>query len=182
MTTARPPWWAWTWPLAAWLVLLAFWLIGSSGALAALADAVLIATVFAAAYHAEVVAHRTGEPFGTLGIALAVTVIECALIVSVMLAAPADNAGLARDTIFAAVMIVCNGIVGVCLLWGGARHREQAFQLQGGSERGAGRARRPHGADADPAQCGDERTRSALQHAAGSSSPARYRSRSTAPS
>ncbi len=86
-------------------VLLASWVIGSSGALAALAGAVLIATVFAAVYHAEVVAHRTGEPFGTLVLALAVTVIECALIVSVMLAAPADNAGLARDTIFAAVMM-----------------------------------------------------------------------------
>jgi Ca2+:H+ antiporter len=133
MTTERTPWWAWTWPLAAWLVLLSSWLVGPSGPLAALAGAVLIATVFAAVYHAEVVAHRTGEPFGTLVLALAVTVIECALIVSVMLAAPADNAGLARDTIFAAVMIVCNGIVGACLLWGGARHREQAFQLQGAS-------------------------------------------------
>src|SRR5215475_13055511 len=93
----------------------------------------LIASVLAAVQHAEVVAHRTGEPLGTLVLALAVTVIETALIVSVMLAAPADNAGLARDTIFAAVMIVCNGIVGACLLWGGARHREQAFQLQGAS-------------------------------------------------
>src|SRR5262249_35436390 len=101
--------------------------------LAALAGAVLIATVFAAVYHAEVVAHRTGEPFGTLVLALAVTVIETALIVSVMVSAPEDNAGLARDTVFAAVMIVCNGIVGACLLWGGARHHEQAFRLEGAS-------------------------------------------------
>src|SRR4029077_5226227 len=64
---------------------------------------------------------------------LAVTVIETALIVSVMVAAPADKAGLARDTVFAAVMIVCNGIVGLCLLWGGARHHEQGFQLRGAS-------------------------------------------------
>ena len=84
-------------------------------------------------YHAEVVAHRVGEPFGTLVLALAVTVIETALIVSVMIAAPAEKAGLARDTVFAAVMIVCNGIVGSCLLWGGARHHEQGFQLQGAS-------------------------------------------------
>jgi len=130
MTATRTPWWAWAWPLAAWLVLPpALWL-GTGGPLGAVAGIVLIATVFAAVYHAEVVAHRTGEPFGTLVLALAVTVIETALIVSVTLAAPADNAGLARDTIFAAVMIVCNGIVGACLLWGGARHHEQAFQLR----------------------------------------------------
>jgi Ca2+:H+ antiporter len=60
-------------------------------------------------------------------------VIETALIVSVMIAAPAEKAGLARDTVFAAVMIVCNGIVGSCLLWGGARHHEQGFQVQGAS-------------------------------------------------
>src|SRR5262249_20712362 len=84
-------------------------------------------------YHAEVVAHRTGEPFGTLVLAVAVTIIEVALIVSVMVAAPAEKAGLARDTVFAAVMIVCNGIVGLCLLWGGARHHEQGFQVHGAS-------------------------------------------------
>jgi Ca2+:H+ antiporter len=133
MTAARTPWWAWAWPLAAWLVLILIFIVGKTGLFAAVAGVVLIATVFAAVYHAEVVAHRTGEPFGTLVLALAVTVIETALIVSVMLAAPADNAALARDTMFAAVMIVGNGIVGACLLWGGARHHEQAFQLQGAS-------------------------------------------------
>jgi Ca2+:H+ antiporter len=133
MAAERTPWWAWAWPLAAWLVLLLAAIVGKSGLVASVAGVVLIATVFAAVYHAEVVAHRTGEPFGTLVLALAVTVIESALIVSVMLAAPADNAGLARDTIFAAVMIVCNGIVGACLLWGGARHHEQTFHLQGAS-------------------------------------------------
>ena len=99
----------------------------------AAAGIVLVATVFAAVHHAEVVAHRTGEPFGTLILAVAVTVIEVALIVSVMVAAPAEKAGLARDTVFAAVMIVCNGIVGLCLLWGGARHHEQGFQVYGAS-------------------------------------------------
>ena len=74
----------------------------------------LFGAVFAAVYHAEMVAHRVGEPFGTLILALAVTVIETALIVSVMIATPAEKAGLARDTVFAAVMIVCNGIVGAC--------------------------------------------------------------------
>jgi len=129
---ARTPWWAWTWPVLAWMVLLAY-SVFSGGLIATIAGAVLICTVFAAVYHAEVVAHRTGEPFGTLVLALAVTVIETALIVSVMIAAPAEHAKLPRDTVYAAVMIVCNGIVGLCLLWGGARHHEQGFQVQGAS-------------------------------------------------
>jgi Ca2+:H+ antiporter len=127
------PWWAWTWPTLAWLVLLATFSAGPAGVLAAAAGIALITTVFAAVYHAEVVAHRIGEPFGTIVLAVAVTVIEVALIVSVMIAAPAEKADLARDTVFAVVMIVCNGIVGACLLWGGARHREQGFQVQGAS-------------------------------------------------
>jgi len=108
-------------------------IFGAAGATAAAAGVVLIAAVFAAVYHAEVVAHRIGEPFGTLVLALAVTIIEVALIVSVMLGVSADKAGLARDTVFAVVMIVCNGIVGLCLLWGGMRHHEQGFQVQGAS-------------------------------------------------
>ncbi|HEX5213556.1 MAG TPA: ionic transporter y4hA [Pseudolabrys sp.] len=119
--------------MAAWLIVLAAWYFGVDGLLSTAAGVSVVATVFAAVHHAEVVAHRTGEPFGTLVLALAVTVIETALIVSVMLSAPADNAALARDTIFAAVMIVCNGIVGACLLWGGVRHHEQDFRLQGAS-------------------------------------------------
>jgi Ca2+:H+ antiporter len=108
-------------------------IFGAAGATAAVAGVVLIAAVFAAVYHAEVVAHRTGEPFGTLVLALDVTIIEVTLIVSVMLGVAADKAGLARDTVFAVVMIVCNGIVGLCLLWGGMRHHEQGFQVQGAS-------------------------------------------------
>jgi Ca2+:H+ antiporter len=99
--------------------------------LAALVGVVLVASVFAAVYHAEVVAHRVGEPFGTLVLAVAVTVIEVALIVAIMLEGGPDKAGLARDTIFSAVMIVCNGIVGICLLAGGVRHHVQGFQLEG---------------------------------------------------
>lgn len=131
MAKAPIPRWAWIWPLLAWSVLAAGALLGTGGFLAALAGMVLIATVFAAVYHAEVVAHRAGEPLGTLVLALAVTVIETALVVSIMLKAPTENSGLARDTVFAAVMIVCNGIVGICLLWGAAQHHEQEFQLQG---------------------------------------------------
>jgi Ca2+:H+ antiporter len=131
MAAAKAPWWSWTWPALAWVMLLVNVFTPPGGAVAATTGAVLIATVFAAVYHAEVVAHRTGEPFGTIILAVAVTIIEVALIVAVTLAAPAEKAGLARDTVFAVVMIVCNGIVGLCLLWGGARHYEQGFQLFG---------------------------------------------------
>src|SRR5690348_15915134 len=131
MQETRMPWWAWTWPALAWLILLPMLAGGGGGALAAAAGAALISTVFAAVYHAEVVAHRVGEPFGTIILAIAVTVIEVALIISVVIAAPAEKADLARDTVFSAVMIVCNGIVGLCLLWGGARHHEQGFQALG---------------------------------------------------
>src|SRR5215470_8511455 len=133
MQAARMPWWAWTWPALAWLVLLVILAGGTGAVLAAAAEIALITTVFSAVYHAEVVAHRVGEPFGTIVLAVAVTVIEVALIISVIIAAPAEKVELARDTVFAAVMIVCNGIVGLCLLWGGARHREQGFQVQGAS-------------------------------------------------
>jgi Ca2+:H+ antiporter len=125
------PWWAWAWQVSA-LVIIGFHTILGSGLPISAAEGVaLIGTVFAAVYHAEVVAHRVGEPFGSLVLAMAVTIIEVALIVSVMVAGGVDTAGLARDTVFAAVMIVCNGIVGLCLLAGGLRHREQVFQLQG---------------------------------------------------
>ena len=127
------PWWAWAWPVLAWVILAILGVIGASGVIVLTAGAALIATVFAAVYHAEVVAHRIGEPFGTLVLAVAVTIIEVALIVSVMVGAAADKSGLARDTIFAAVMIVCNGIVGLCLLSGGMRHHVQGFQVEGAS-------------------------------------------------
>ncbi len=91
----------------------------------------LAGSVFAAVHHAEVVAHRVGEPYGTLVLALAVTLIEVALIVSLMIAGGTDAAALARDTVFAAVMIILNGIIGLCLLVGGLRHREQTFSLDG---------------------------------------------------
>jgi len=113
--------------------MIATMILGTTGAMSAAAGGTLIAAVFAAVYHAEVVAHRVGEPFGTLVLALAVTIIEVALIVSVMVGVSGDKAGLARDTVFAVVMIVCNGVVGLCLLSGGVRHHEQGFQIQGAS-------------------------------------------------
>src|SRR5262249_51235636 len=115
MIATRTPWWTWAWPVLAWAILLTAWFLGGWGLIAAVAGVALFGTVIAAVYLEEVIAHRIGEPFGTLVLALAVTVIETALIVSIMITAPTEKAGLARDTVFAAVMIVCNGIVGLCL-------------------------------------------------------------------
>jgi Ca2+:H+ antiporter len=81
-------------------------------------------------HHAEVIAVRIGEPYGTLLLTLAVTVIEVALIATIMLGDKPVPA-LARDTVFAVVMIVCNGLVGICILAGGLRYREQDFQVTG---------------------------------------------------
>jgi Ca2+:H+ antiporter len=93
---------------------------------------ILFGTVFAAVHHAEVIAGRIGEPFGTLLLTLAVTVIEVALIATIMLGEkPVPT--LARDTVFAVVMIVCNGLVGICILAGGLRYREQDVQVTGSS-------------------------------------------------
>lgn len=105
--------------------------LGFVGATAA--GAILIGAVIAAVHHAEVVAHRVGEPFGTLVLAIAVTVIEASLIVSLMLSGGSDASTLARDTVFAAIMLILNGIVGLCLLVGGLRHLEQRFTLRGAS-------------------------------------------------
>ena len=91
----------------------------------------LIASVICAVHHAEVIAHKVGEPFGTLVLALSVTIIEVALIVSMMLSGGDEAMGLARDTIFAAVMIILNGIIGFSLLIGGRKHQIQGFNLEG---------------------------------------------------
>jgi Ca2+:H+ antiporter len=132
---AKPPTvlprWTLAVPLIAWIVLGAAYALPGNQLLLVLVGIALCAAVFTAVHHAEVVAHRVGEPFGTLVLAVAVTVIEVALIVSVMLTSGPEKAGLARDTVFAAVMIVCNGIVGLCVLVGGIRHREQDFQSRG---------------------------------------------------
>jgi Ca2+:H+ antiporter len=129
--SARTPWWAWTYPFFALIVLGVRATFSLGTPFAAVEAFALITTVFAAVYHAEVLAHRVGEPFGSLVLALAVTIIEVSLIVSMMITGGTDTSGLARDTVFAAVMIVCNGIVGLCLLAGGLRHREQGFHLLG---------------------------------------------------
>ena len=93
--------------------------------------AALAAAVLAAVHHAEVVAHRVGEPFGSLVLAVAVTVIEVALIVTLMTSGGKDTASLARDTVFAAVMITCNGIVGLSLFVGAVRYGLVSFNAEG---------------------------------------------------
>lgn len=96
-----------------------------------LAAAALVGAVLAAVHHTEVVAHKLGEPYGTLLLAVAITMIEVALIISLMLTGGPETAALARDTVFAAVMIIVSGIVGLCLLIGGMLYKEQVFRLHG---------------------------------------------------
>ncbi|RZK49367.1 MAG: ionic transporter y4hA [Pedobacter sp.] len=91
----------------------------------------LIACVLAAVHHAEVVAHRVGEPYGTLILALAITIIEVALIVSLMLTGGPETTALARDTVFAAVMIILTGMIGLSLCVGGVKFHQQIFSLSG---------------------------------------------------
>jgi Ca2+:H+ antiporter len=104
---------------------------GIAGYFAILVALGLAAAVFSAIHHAETVALRVGEPFGTLVLALAVTLLELSLVGSVMLRGGADTAALARDTVFATVMIILNGIVGLSLVVGGLHHRTQEFSLDG---------------------------------------------------
>jgi Ca2+:H+ antiporter len=123
------------WPLFVPLIALALLLVALQlpfhVLLACLCLAALIGAVVAAVHHAEVIAHRVGEPFGTLALALAVTVIESSLIVMLMIGGSGDNAALARDTTYATVMIIANGVVGTSVLLGALRHREQSFRIEG---------------------------------------------------
>ncbi len=124
------PLWSIIAPLAGWL-LLGGASLGLGGFYQIVLAIGLCGGVLAGVHHAEVVAHRVGEPYGTLVLAVAITVIEVALIVSLMLTGGPETAALARDTVFAAVMIILNGMVGLCLLVGGSRHKEQSFGLFG---------------------------------------------------
>ncbi|HEY3687174.1 MAG TPA: hypothetical protein VGL93_29325 [Streptosporangiaceae bacterium] len=118
-------------PVLAIIVLALTWGRTLPGVLVAIVALLLAGSVLAAVHHAEVVAHRVGEPFGSLVLAVAVTVIEVALIVSMMASGGSKAGSLARDTVFAAVMITCTGIVGLSLLMGTARHRIVVFNAEG---------------------------------------------------
>ncbi|WP_434318291.1 calcium:proton antiporter [Leifsonia sp. P73] len=117
-------------PVIGVVVLVAFWTVELQPLAVALIAVVLAGTVLAAVQHAEVVAHRVGEPFGSLVLAVAVTIIEVALIVTLMTTGK-DSATLARDTVFSAVMITMNGIVGLSLLLSATRRETTAFNAQG---------------------------------------------------
>ena len=138
MSAHRPmPRSAWLFPALAVLLFAVATALGltftpSAGGLlfAAVLLSILFGTVFAAVHHAEVIAERIGEPYGTLLLTLAVTIIEVALIATIMLGDKPVPA-LARDTVFAVVMIVCNGLVGLCIFIGGLRYKEQDFQVSG---------------------------------------------------
>jgi Ca2+:H+ antiporter len=128
---------AWIYPALAVLLFAAVTAAGYSFApsslgllFAAVLLVILFGTVFAAVHHAEVIAHEIGEPFGTLLLTLSVTVIEVALIETIMLG-DTEVPALARDTVFAVIMIVCNGLVGICIFIGGLHYREQDFQVSG---------------------------------------------------
>lgn len=124
--------WANILPVLAWLLYIgkSFGLQGGYDLFVALG---LTGVVLAAVHHAEVIAHRIGEPAGTLVLAIAITIIEVALIVSLMLTGGQETLTLARDTVFAAIMIILTGIIGLCLLAGGVRYKEQQFGRHGTS-------------------------------------------------
>ncbi len=129
----RSPLFSWTTVLAvvALVVLGATWGRELAPVFAVVVALVLAGAVLSAVHHAEVVAHRVGEPFGSLVLAVAVTIIEVALIVTLMISGGQETASLARDTVFAAVMITCNGIVGLSLLLGSLRYGLAVFNAEG---------------------------------------------------
>ena len=97
----------------------------------ALMGIVLIGAVLSAVHHAEVIAHKTGEPFGTLVLSISVTIIEVSLIIAMMFAGHEGAEFIARDAVFATVMIVVNGVIGLCIFMGGLKHHELSFRNEG---------------------------------------------------
>ncbi|HLP22703.1 MAG TPA: ionic transporter y4hA [Microbacteriaceae bacterium] len=107
------------------------WLSAPSDPMLIALGFLLVASVFAAVHHAEIVAARVGEPFGSLVLAVAVTVVEVGMIVALMLDSPESTQGLARETVFSALMIICNGIVGLSLLVKSLKRFEAVFTPEG---------------------------------------------------
>ncbi|MFI9365073.1 calcium:proton antiporter [Kitasatospora sp. NPDC053057] len=118
-------------PVAAFVVLVLTWHKDLPGWVVGVVAVFLIGAVLAAVHHAEVIAHWTGEPFGSLVLAVAVTVIEVALIVTLMADGGDKSATLARDTVFAAVMITCNGIMGLSIIVAALKYRTAVFNAEG---------------------------------------------------
>jgi Ca2+:H+ antiporter len=128
---AKPVPWTAVAPLIALVALVFTWGHDIGPVLGLVAAVLLGGAVLAAVQHAEVVAHRVGEPFGSLVLAVAVTIIEVALIVTLMTSGGDKAATLARDTVFAAVMITMNGIAGVSLFVGSLRYGVTRFHAEG---------------------------------------------------
>ncbi len=118
-------------PLAALVMLALTWGSKPGNLVLAVVALFLAGAVPAAVHHAEVIAHRVGEPFGSLVLAVSVTVIEVALIVTLMISTDGHTATLARDTVFAAVMLTCNAIIGMSLLTVTLRGDTASFNAEG---------------------------------------------------
>ena len=139
VSEARPPWrpppWVRDWtvwiPLIGAILVALAWGWEIAPLMVGVVAVLLAASVLAAVHHAEVVAHRVGEPYGSLVLAVAVTLIEVALIVTLMVTGGPSTASLARDTVFAAVMITCNGILGLSVLVGALRTHVAVFNAEG---------------------------------------------------
>jgi Ca2+:H+ antiporter len=128
------PRWSWVGPITSALYLLLQSMPGlaTDGLAWSLAATVLLGiSVFAAVHHAEILALRVGEPFGSVLLAIAVTIIEVALIISILLSNAPNSEFVARDTVYSAVLIVLNGVIGLSLILGGQRHHEQSFRSDG---------------------------------------------------
>ena len=121
--------WTYLAPFASWCLFF-FLPIGSNMFINLLAISALIAGVLSAVHHAEVVAHKVGEPYGTIILAVAVTLLEASIIVSLMLTGGAGTETYARDTLFAAVMLILNGILGISMLVGATKYKEQNFETK----------------------------------------------------
>ncbi|MFD6418649.1 calcium:proton antiporter [Streptomyces sp. NPDC060194] len=130
LTSPVRQWTTWA-PALAVVALVLGWGRDLPGLAVGVIAALLIAAVLAAVHHAEIIAHRVGEPLGSLVLAVAVTVIEVGLIVMLMSGGGDKTSTYARDTVFAAVMITCNGIVGLCLLIGAFHNRTVVFNAEG---------------------------------------------------
>lgn len=118
--------WAIIIPTLAW-VLFFTGLIHDSHIFQIIASVLLILSVMSAVHHSEIIAHRVGEPYGTIILAISITVIEVSIIISLMMSGGQENVSLARDTVYSATMLILNGIVGMCLFIGGLKHHEQTF-------------------------------------------------------
>lgn len=118
--------WTTSLPILAWILYFSG-LIESHTIFQIIATILLIFSVMSAVHHSEIIAHKVGEPFGTIILAVAITIIEVSIIVSLMVSGGKEASSLARDTVFSATMLILNGIVGLCLFIGALKYKEQNF-------------------------------------------------------